>query len=152
MRATSLLLLLTARRRLSRSRAPRPPSSLLGLPPGATGCIAEHKQASQQATNSVNKSVNNSKMDFRLHCYLHLCQQFACGRRGNEYLAAVRVDEALGGAFLEQGKQRVVVAVDVQQPNLREEAAGLSCCLTDKNALLIRVVIFLSVSSLTGLS
>ena len=63
-------------------------------------------------------------------CYLQLRQQFARGRRRDEYLAAVRVDEALGGAFLEQGKQRVVVAVDVQQPNLRQETeAGLSLFL-----------------------
>lgn len=53
-----LLLLLAAWRRrrlllllLCRSRAPRSPSSSLGLPPGAPGCIAGHRQrATQQRT------------------------------------------------------------------------------------------------------
>lgn len=77
---------------------------------------------SKLSHNHTSRSLKRWTDDSQLIAtYLHLRQQFACGRRRNEDMAAVRVDEALGRAFLEQGKQRVVVAVDVQQPNLREE-------------------------------
>lgn len=76
---------------------------------------------------------------------LHLGQQFACGRRGNEDLPAVGADEALVRAFLEQRQQRVVVAVDVQQPNLSERRTPYLYytlhCMFHKNALLNPAVI-----------
>lgn len=67
-----LLLLLAAWRRrrlllllllLCRSRAPRSPSSSLGLPPGAPGCIAGHRQrATPASVREQKKRMYISKM------------------------------------------------------------------------------------------